>query len=213
LAGWTSLIWDDNEALQEWRDKVNIAFCDALGWGPFSKKCFVSEYCGKYADIVPPRDGILFSTEVAGSPSAVAHIEAQRSLPLQIGRDRSWVYTVTFGLTNPSEETMNYNVQFRGPRYTANWWSSSQILPEGGTASVNGASALIKHSINDYGEVCLIFSPKIKSFDGKRLGRQCNDIVQATGTPTAPYAQEQVEEAEEEEPEAAPTSSGPGATV
>jgi len=207
LAGWTSLIWDDSDTLQEWRDRVNGAFCKALGWGPFSKECFVAEYCGDYADITPPRDGVLFSTPILGSPRAVAHIEAQRSLPLQVGQETSWVYTVTFGLTNPTEETMSYNVQFRGPRYTANWWSTSQILPEGGTASLNGASALIKHSAKNYGEVCLIFDPKIKSFDGKRIGIQCNDIIQASGAPTAPYAQDEVEDAEED----TTTGSDPGA--
>ena len=83
LAGWTSLIWDDSKALQKWRDTVNKAFCDALGWAPLSKECWTSEVCGRYADITPSRDGVLFSTPVGGAPKAVAHVEARRSLPLE----------------------------------------------------------------------------------------------------------------------------------
>ncbi|MEM4254009.1 MAG: hypothetical protein QXR48_01325 [Candidatus Woesearchaeota archaeon] len=196
LAGWSSLIFD-KEFLKKWKDKVNEIMCDTLHIG--GTECWASQICGRYTDITPSRDGILYTPPAGGAPKATAHIEAQRSLPIITPNATYWGYTVTFALTNPDEEKeMTYNVVFGGER-TASWWSTPQTLAKGGTTSAIGASALYKVSSTDYSEVCLVFDPEITSFGGKRVHKICNGIAQYAGGPTAPYAV------------TTPTTEGPGA--
>ncbi len=184
MAGWSSLIFDD-KFLENWRTSVNEFFCKTIVLGGID--CWASKICGQYSDITPSRDGVIFTTPVGGAPRAVAHIEAQRSLPIANPEQTVWVYTVTFGLTNPNDEEISYNVVFSGERQ-ASWWNEAPKLGKGGTASAVAASALIKASRHDYSQVCLTFSPPIESFEGKSMSKVCNDITQYSGGATAPYS-------------------------
>ncbi len=187
LAAWSSLIFDE-EFLQKWKDTVNKIMCDWTGGVLGGKECWTSKICTMYSDIEPSRDGILYTAPIGGVPEAVAHIEGQRSLPFITPNETMWVYTVTFGLSNPSEkEGMTYNIVFNGLTKSASWWPEPQYLPEGGSVSAIGAAALMKLSANDYSEVCIVFDPGIETFDGRRKDRICNPIVQYAGGATAPY--------------------------
>ena len=183
LAGWSALIFDE-EFLKDWREKVNFIMCDTLHLP--TKECWTSKICGKYADIKPSRDGVLFSTSVGGAPQAVVHIEGQRAMPIVLPNGTMWGYAVTFGLTNPTDEDMSYNVRFSGQR-SVTWWDSSQTIGGGGRVNALGAAALYKLSATEYGQVCLEFSPSITGFGGKKVSKMCNDIVQYAGGATAPY--------------------------
>jgi hypothetical protein len=208
MAGWSSLFFDD-EFLANWRTSVNEFFCKTIILGGID--CWASKICGRYADITPSRGGVLFSSPVGGAPQAVAHIEGKKSQSIPHGSETLHVYTVTFGITNTLDKTMAYNVQFKGPARTANWWSESRPLNEGGTASALGGSALIKASRHQYGEVCLEFSPHIRSFDGGEIDRVCNSFVQHAGGASAPYGAEANETASQADTPQAPDA--PGANV
>jgi hypothetical protein len=188
MSGWSSLIFDE-EFLAEWRNTVNEIMCEKLHVP--TRDCWTSKICAKYYDIETDDNGVLYSMGGGRNPRAVAHIEGKRSPPLTLPNQTSWVYTVTFSVTNPDDDdTMSYNVLFSGSAASANWWSEAQTIATGQTATAIGAEALIKHSVNDYNEVCLTFSPKIKGFDGSEVSKICNSIVQQAGTPTAPYNDE-----------------------
>ncbi len=206
FAGWSALIWDE-KFLQKWRDKVNTIMCDKLHLP--TKECWTSKICGRYSDITPTRDGVLYSTPAGGAPRALAHIEGQRSLPMVTPAGTSWGYTVTFNLNNPTEKTMKYNVRFIGPRREPLWWSELQGVGAGGSVSALGTSALYKISANDYNHICLEFNPSITSFGGKRVSKVCNDVVQYSGEATAPYPPPPT--AEEVTTPDAPTPAAPGA--
>jgi hypothetical protein len=208
MAGWSSLFFEE-EFLEDWRTTVNEFFCKTIILGGID--CWASKICGRYADITPSRGGVLFSSPVGGAPQAVAHIEGKKSLPIPHGSETIRVYTVTFGITNTLDKTMTYNVQFKGPARTANWWGESRSLNEGGTASALGGSALIKTSRHQYGEVCLEFSPHIRSFDGREIDRVCNSFVQHAGGASAPYGAEANETASQADTPQAPDA--PGANV
>lgn len=203
LAGWSALIFDEG-FLKDWREKVNFVMCDTLHLP--TKDCWTSKICGAYSDIKPSRDGVLFNTAVGGAPQAVGHIEGQRSMPIVLPNGTMWGYTVTFGLTNPTDEDMSYNVRFSGQR-SATWWSSGQTIGGGGRVNALGAAALYKLSSTEYSQVCLEFSPSITGFGGKRIGKICNDIVQYAGGATAPYPGPAAPEAT---PGAAPTTPASG---
>jgi len=209
MAGWSSLFFSD-ETLQKWKDTVNKLFCNDII--KLSGECWKSFICGRHSDITPSRGGVLFSSPVGGAPQAVAHIEGQRSLPIPHGSETLHVYTVTFGITNTLDKSMTYNVQFKGPTRSANWWGTAQSLSEGGTASALGGAALMKASRHQYTEVCLKFDPHIQSFDGKRIGQVCNDFAQYGGGASAPYGAEANETAAAQagQPE---TPGVPGASV
>jgi hypothetical protein len=184
MAAWSALIFDE-EFLQRWRDTVNKLMCDTLHLP--TQECWTSKYCARHSEIKPTHDGVLFANPVrGGTPAAVAHIEGQRSLPMVTPNATAWGYTVTFTLTNPTEETMTYNVLFVGGNNPA-WWSEPQLLGKGGTTSYVGASALYKISTQDYSSVCLTFDPEIIGFGGKRVRKLCNGIMQYGAGPTAPY--------------------------
>ncbi len=186
MSGWSSLIFDE-KLLTKWKDGINKLMCDYTG-GLLGKECLTSKICGRYSDIEPSRDGILYTSPVGGAPDAIAHIEGQRSLPFLTPNAAMWVYAVTFGLSNPSEEEgMTYNIAFNGPTMSAKWWPEPQYLPEKGSVSATGAAALMKLSPNDYAEVCIEFDPSIETFDGKRKGSICNGIAQYSGGATAQY--------------------------
>jgi hypothetical protein len=212
LAGWSSLIWDE-EFLTDWRNTVNTIMCDKLHLP--TKDCWTSKICAKYSDITPTRNGILYTAPVGGAPRAIAHVEGARSTPIVLPNQTSWVYTVTFGLTNPTDETMSYNVRFSGPQRTATWWPESQTIGKGGTAAAIGAEALIKMSMHDYTQACLEFSPSIAAFGGKKLSSICNNIVQQDPRATAPYAVTVANETTTSAPGAPSTapSSAPGANI
>ncbi len=204
MSGWSALIWDE-EYLQEWRDRVNDIMCKTIILGGVD--CWASKICGKYSDIKPTRDGVLYSDAGTGAPRAVAHIEGERSLPIVTPGKTQWVYTITFSVTNPDEDKgLSYNVRFIGPKHSARWWTPPVTNPPidgGGTVSVTGASALQKLSSNDYTEVCLELSPSIKGWGGKKVSKLCNSIVQYSGPATAPYG------APPNETAAAPTPGAP----
>ncbi len=190
MAGWSSLIFDE-KFLTDWKDKVNKLMCEYTGGLLGGKECITSKICGRYSDIEPSRDGILYASPVGGVPDAIAHVEGQRSMPFLTPNATMWVYTVTFGLSNPSEEEgMTYNIAFNGPTASARWWPEPQYLPEKGSVSATGAAALMKLSPNDYTEACIEFDPGIETFDGRRKGSICNGIAQYSGEATAPYTAE-----------------------
>lgn len=197
LSGWSSLIFD-KEFLAEWREKVNFVMCDMLSLP--TQQCWTSKICDKYTDIGSSQAGVAFAAGAGGVPQAFAHIEAQRSLPIITPNQTSWVYTVTFGLRNPSdEESMTYNVRFKGPKYSAYWWPEGQSLGKKASVSVLGASSLMKLSLHEYTEVCLEFDPGIHTpgstglmpnFDisqSAEVNEICNSVVQYAGGATAPY--------------------------
>lgn len=197
LSGWSSLIFDEDQ-LAEWREQVNYVMCDMLSLP--TQQCWTSKICNKYTDIGSSQAGVAFAAGAGGVPQAFAHIEAQRSLPIITPNQTSWVYTATFGLRNPSdEESMSYNVRFKGPKYSAYWWPETQTLGKKGSMSVLGASALMKLSLHEYTEVCLEFDPGIQtpasggllpSFESSgsaRISEICNAVVQYAGGATAPY--------------------------
>ncbi|MEM2915911.1 MAG: hypothetical protein QXT19_00930 [Candidatus Woesearchaeota archaeon] len=209
MAGWSSLIFDE-EFLQKWRDGINKVMCEYTK-GLLGKQCLISKICGRYYDIEEPRDGILYSSPAGGFPEAVAHIEGQRSLPFITPNETMWVYTVTLGLSDPSEEEgMTYNIVFNGPTRSARWWPEPQYLPKRGSVSATGAAALMKLSSNDYREVCIEFDPSIDTFDGKHKDHICNQIVQYTGGATAPYG---ITEKTKLAPPGTQPGAAPGATV
>ncbi len=197
LSGWSSLIFDEDQ-LAEWREQVNYIMCDMLSLP--TQQCWTSKICNKYTDIGSSQAGVAFAAGAGGVPQAFAHIEAQRSLPIITPNQTAWVYTATFGLRNPSdEESMSYNVRFKGPKYSAYWWPETQTLGKKGSVSVLGASALMKLSLHEYTEVCLEFDPGIQtpasggllpSFESSgsaRISEICNAVVQYAGGATAPY--------------------------
>jgi hypothetical protein len=208
LSGISSLIFDE-KFLADWKTSVNEFFCKTIVLGGID--CWASKICGQYTEIAAPRDGVLFTSPIGGSPDAVAHIEGMRSLPIETPNGTAWVYTVTFGLTNPEEDDeMSYNVVFGGEK-TASWWQTPPTISSGASAAATGASALMKLSKTNYKEVCLTFSPEIKSFDGKEVGKICNDFSQYAGGATAPYAGVG---GNETTPAAAPSTPGtPGASI
>jgi len=184
LAGWSSLVFNE-EDLQEWRDKVNDFFCKTIVLGGID--CWKSKICGKYYDIQPARNGILYTSPVSGALRAAAHIEGQRSLPISTPNETYWVYTITFSIANPEEEGMSYNVRFGGSQRSVTWWPQAQPLGKGETASAIGASALMKLSRHDYTGVCLEFNPSIEAYGGKKISSLCNSIVMHAGGATTPY--------------------------
>ncbi len=184
LAGWSALIFDE-EDLKQWRETINTLMCDKLHLP--TKECWVSKTCMKHADIKPTNNGVLFTSAFGAAPRGIAHVEGQRSLPLTLPNETKWGYTITFGLSNPGDDDMNYNIQFVSSQRTSYWWSTPQTLGKGNTVGYLGASALYKISSTDYNSVCLTFDPQITAADGKRVGRVCNSIVQYSGGATAPY--------------------------
>lgn len=184
LSGFSSLIFDE-EFLAEWRNTVNEIMCDKLHVP--TRDCWTSRVCAKYYDIETDNNGVLYSMGGGRNPRAVAHIEGKRSQPLRQPNQTSWVYTVTFSVTNPSDDTMTYNVYFHQGGNGVPWWSENQAIPKGQSATAIGAEALIKHSVADYSSVCLRFNPDITGFDGSEIDSLCNDIVQDAGTATMPY--------------------------
>jgi hypothetical protein len=207
LAGYSSLIFDE-EFLADWRNTVNTIMCDKLHLP--TKDCWTSKICAKYTDIKPTRNGILYTAPVGGAPRAIAHVEGVRSAPITLPNQTSWIYTVTFGLTNPTDKTMSYNVRFSGPNRAVTWWPEAQTIDKGGTAAALGAESLIKMSVHDYSQVCLEFNPSITAFGGKKLGSICNGIVQQSPTATAPYP---VATANATSNATAPGASAPGQTA
>jgi hypothetical protein len=185
MSGWSSLIFDE-EFLAEWREAVNHVMCDILSLP--TQQCWVSKICDKYTDIGSSEAGVAFVDGAGGVPQAFAHIEGERGLPIVLPNQTSWVYTVTFALSNPSDEdSMSFNVHFRGPKRSAAWWPEAQTLNAKETVSVLGASALMKMSIHDYTEACLEFSPSVETPSGRNINSICNTIVQYAGGATAPY--------------------------
>jgi hypothetical protein len=188
LQGYSSLIFD-KEFLANWRNRVNDIFCNkVLGYLPLSRDCWTSTVCGIYTEITPPQDGVLFTAPVGGLPAVAAHIEGERSLPIVTPSQTSWVYKVTFSVTNPLDETLKINVYFQSAEKKAAWWAADQEIGEGNTFAAVGASALMKLSPTDYTSVCLSFSPSLEAFGGRRTGSICNSITQYAGAATMPYA-------------------------
>ena len=188
LQGYSSLIFD-KEFLANWRNRVNEIFCNkVLGYLPLSRDCWTSTVCGVYTEITPPQDGVLFTAPVGGLPAVAAHMEGERSLPIVTPSQTSWVYKVTFSVTNPLDETLKINVYFQSAEKKAAWWPADQEVGEGNTFAAVGASALMKLSSTDYTAVCLSFSPSLESFGGRRTGSICNSITQYAGAATAPYS-------------------------
>jgi len=185
LAGWSSLIFD-SKFLADWQKGVNDLMCNQLHLPTTS--CWTSQICGRYVKIDTPRDGVLITASPGGAIQAVAHIEGQKSLPANAPNATYYAYTVTFGLTNPTDDTMNYNVRFIAKDNSATWWPAAQSLGKGGMVSAIGAQALNKVSSRDYGTVCLEFNPAISSFSGTSVGKICNDFAQYAGGATAPYS-------------------------
>jgi hypothetical protein len=185
LAGWSSLIFD-SKFLADWQKQVNHIMCDQLHLP--TQACWTSQICGRYVKIDTPRDGVLITSSPGGAIQAVAHIEGQKSLPANTPNATYYAYTVTFGLSNPTDSTMNYNVRFIAKDNSATWWPAAQSLGKGGMVSAIGAQALNKISSRDYGTVCLEFNPSITSFGGASVGKICNDFAQYKGQATAPYS-------------------------
>jgi hypothetical protein len=213
LQGYSSLIFD-KEFLANWRQKVNDIFCNkVLGYLPLSRDCWTSTVCGIYSEITPPQDGVLFTAPVGGLPAVSAHIEGERSLPIVTPSQTSWVYKVTFSVTNPLDETLKINVYFSSAEKKAAWWPADQEVGEGNTFAAVGASALMKLSSTDYTEVCLTFSPSLEAFGGRRTGSICNGIPQYAGGATAPYSVATGDETAAAQPGAATPSTAPGANI
>ncbi len=217
LAAYGSLfLTGDNWA--EWRDKVEKAFCNTILLG--GTKCWSSRICDIYLDSASG-DNVLITTTPGGAIRAVAHIEGEKSLPLEAvtedGKSRTqWVYKVTYYIAN-TDEKRNFNVKFKGPDRIALWYDPRDPkvhLNAGQVAGRTGANPILKVSRYDYKEVCLTFDPHIESLSRptlgeattpgvpttRKVGEICSPLSQYKGAGTTPYktAEEEEEKAEDE---------------
>ncbi|MBI4147999.1 cupredoxin family copper-binding protein [Candidatus Woesearchaeota archaeon] len=86
---------------------------------------------------------------------------------------------------------MSYNVEFSGEGKSVKAFGEDKIIPDGASDGRLGGDALIPPiSTTNYNQVCLVWNPKITSFDGKQEGRFCVPISQYEGAATRPFAEE-----------------------
>jgi len=175
MSGWSALIFDE-EYLAEWRKKVNDIFCDFLGIG-LGIECWTSKICAKYFDIDSPPGGVLYTrTEVGRDVKPFAHIEGERSPPIEISPEETrYIYKITFGLSNPKKKGITYHVSLRGAE-GGEQILAPQPLRKGQIASALGAEAIIKETTTKYTQACLNFD-SIETFDGGDTSHLCNNLV------------------------------------
>ena len=121
---------------------------------------------------------------------------------------RMYLYKVTYGIRNPTDDDLEYNVVFetRGGQRIAWFPDNLEVEKEGGFDARRGATALTKYSANDYVMVCLIFDPPVTRFGGGKTSKLCTGVVEYTGEATTfdqEVASEQAKD-QEEEPTTAP---------
>jgi hypothetical protein len=193
IAAFSSLFIDDEE-LAERRAEVNERFCKTVILG--GTQCWASKVCESKIK-AKPGDGTLVGREPVGPsgltvPLPVAHVEAERSLPIEIPNAQGvivphWLYRWTYYLRNPMQDNLRYNIVFSGPGGQYSWWPSPQELASGASAGIAGSAAIPVMSNKDYRQICITLSPRVPGYDGKRVDEVCNTIVEYGGGATAPY--------------------------
>lgn len=197
LAAYGSLFGVE-EWVPGWKEEVNNVFCNTVLLSELSK-CPQSAICSRYSD-VGGRSGsiVITSPPFAGTPQAGIHLEAEKSKPVTFfnatskNNEQLVLYKVTYSLTNTGEKNMNYNLEFKGET-TAKWFPEDKTLSSGQSDGRRPADPLLKYSKTDYGQICLGFNPRLRTFSGKRIGHFCADITEYKGDATRPYTQQTAE--------------------
>jgi hypothetical protein len=187
-------LFTDEEDLAERRAETNEKFCKTVILG--GTQCWASKLCASKIK-AKPGDGTLVGRQPVGPsgitiPVPVAHVEAERSLPISFIDDEGrpvtqWLYRWTFYVRNPTNDDLRYNILFTGPGVSYTWWPEPQELSSGAAAGQSGSAAIPVTSTKDYRQICITLKPSIPAYDGKTTDSVCNSIIQYEGGATAPY--------------------------
>ncbi len=184
LAAYGSLFFNKDN-LEERRAKVEKEFCDTILLG--GTQCWTSKLCQQYIDSAPG-EGVLVTEDVGGAFRAVAHVEGEKSLPIETPKGSQWVYKVNYYISN-NDEQRKFNVKFTGDKTTF-WYAQEdpkRNLKPGEASSRASTNPILKASSSNYKEVCLVFIPTMSSFNGRRVDELCSAFSQYRGEATEPY--------------------------
>mgnify|MGYP001589368963 CR=1 FL=1 len=188
MGAFASLFIDDSE-LSKRRQEANDLFCST--WLLGGVECWSSKLCQYSVDAKAGGLGLMART-TSQAPVAGAHIEADKSLPIQYTNLTNnemvsmKLYRITYYLHNPNTANITYNLKFTandGSVYTA--FQYDKILEEGSTTKQIRTNAIVKYSNREYTKVCLTFNPAIKRFGGGETKELCNDIIEYSGQATS----------------------------
>lgn len=196
-SGWNvyGSLYLGEEALARRRQEAADYFCEKtllLG----GKACWQSRLCESYyyAHRPPAGQNILVAQAGVANYIPSVTVQGERSLPITFkegGKTKmSWVYKITYTLTNPHQTAMTYRIRLKGPDKT--FESPAMTLSRStdtgwSTASRLQSNPLITESENDYYHVCLWFTPRITTLRANKVEEICAPIVQYDGAATRPY--------------------------
>jgi len=194
FSGYSSLFFDE-EFLEDWKEQVGEIFCNEY-FPVGGIDCWTDIICKMTNDKLVGSSTIIAQMP-DGSLRPVAHVEAERGLPIEFvnasGKQTLYFYIVTYTVTNPSEdEMMFHNIVFtRADGVEYRWYDTndnqSQILG-GGSVVAAGMGALGAYSPRNYTSVCITLHPGIENVMGDKQDKICNRIVHIdTVTPTVGY--------------------------
>jgi|GEM_PF-3803551 len=198
------------EDLAKRRARMNEQFCK-IGLGI---DCITSELCERYSD-KHSGDNTIITVIPGQAVRAAAHVQAQRteatSFKNASGSYKQWLYHITFYASSPDDDNA---VQLRFQHQDGHYdWFPAPGTPvkKGGAASAQGRAALIKYSLRDYTQVCLIYTQSIDTGKG-RQGTLCVPVVDTTPRPDSPAPETPAEAAQTAEagPQAPTTTPGEG---
>lgn len=177
LGFWTGLFTDDEEIAKK-KKELQDKFCDYIILG--GTQCWTSKICEAKVDGSLGGRGIVSKTS-SGTPKPAAHIEAERSEPIQFyneslgGYAERYLYRISYSIHNPNEVDMSYTVTLIGPQRTYN--AFTKTLAKGASARAVHSYAIAKYSNFRYDQICLNFNPGIERIGGGISNSICNGIV------------------------------------
>jgi tetratricopeptide (TPR) repeat protein len=197
--GYYATLFFDDESLDEWRETVDQTFATLY----LGTEYWESEICSVYVD--RDQEGVAYIDTRLGLSGVAAHIEATRSLPIEIPgagsahlRDsegktasapssREFIYKITFNVKNgdydddpKALEVMRFNVVLKGER-TVPLFREKIEIEKGDRSSFTGKNAIVQFSSFKYDTICMEFDdvPYSWSLDDDEL---CNKIIAPPGT-------------------------------
>ncbi|MBW2985874.1 hypothetical protein KY333_00740 [Candidatus Woesearchaeota archaeon] len=196
-SGWNvyGSLYLGEETLAKRRQEAADYFCEKtllLG----GKACWQSRLCESYyySHRPPAGQNILVAQAGVANYIPAITVQGEKSAPISYkegGRSKtSWVYKLTYSITNPHQTALTYRIKLVGDEKT--FESSAMTLSRSTETSWSNAARLesnplIKESENDYHHVCLWFTPRITTLRANREEEICAPIIQYDGAATRPY--------------------------
>ena len=180
-----SQLFMSNEALAEWRRRVDEYFCNTIVFGGVD--CWVSLICESKIDRTA--ESTLTMTTPSGMTTAVAHVEGQRTkLEFQNNSETvtSYIYKITFYVKNPSYsgiDSFDFNVYlYREGKAQTTLLKEHQKLKEGQYYHKTGTTMVVQESSNYYDIICIHFNKVLSVGEGEEASEVCNRIAGYTGS-------------------------------